>query len=83
MVLCLLKIYPPIFYLILHQMFPDVSGEMGAGLSSGGFLTCSADNTIRLWQMENWAQTHNHSQNILSNVSLASNITKFNKRKCK
>ncbi|CAK6962647.1 mitogen-activated protein kinase-binding protein 1-like [Scomber scombrus] len=49
------------------EMFPDVSGEMGAGISSGAFLSCSADNTIRLWHMEDWTQTHVHSQNILSN----------------
>ncbi|XP_042245978.1 mitogen-activated protein kinase-binding protein 1-like isoform X3 [Thunnus maccoyii] len=45
------------------EMFPDVPGDMGAGLSSGAFLTSSADNTIRLWHME---ETHVHSQNILS-----------------
>ncbi|XP_051265541.1 mitogen-activated protein kinase-binding protein 1-like isoform X3 [Dicentrarchus labrax] len=44
------------------EMFPDVPGELGAGLSSGAFLTCSADNTIRLWHMNDWT----HSQNILS-----------------
>ncbi|XP_029984207.1 mitogen-activated protein kinase-binding protein 1-like isoform X2 [Sphaeramia orbicularis] len=46
------------------EMFPDVSGE--SGLSSGAFLSCSADNTIRVWRMEDWTQTHIHSQNILS-----------------
>ncbi|KAM7395686.1 hypothetical protein PAMA_007112 [Pampus argenteus] len=48
------------------EMFPDVPGEMGCGLSSGAFITCSADNTIRLWHMDDWTQTHVHSQNILS-----------------
>lgn len=52
-------------------MFPDVPGELGAGLSSGAFLSCSADNTIRLWHMNDWTQTH--AQNILSSVSWASN----------
>ncbi|KAM9840285.1 mitogen-activated protein kinase-binding protein 1 [Aulostomus maculatus] len=46
------------------EMFPDVPGEMGAGLSCGAFLSCSADNTIRLWHMEDW--THVHSRNIIS-----------------
>ncbi|KAM3602699.1 uncharacterized protein V6R79_009223 [Siganus canaliculatus] len=44
------------------EIFPDVPGEVGAGLSSGAFLSCSADNTIRLWRMDDWT----HSQNILS-----------------
>ncbi|XP_019124215.2 mitogen-activated protein kinase-binding protein 1 [Larimichthys crocea] len=44
------------------EMFPDVPGVAGAGLSSGAFLSCSADNTIRLWHVDDWA----HSQNILS-----------------
>ncbi|XP_049446421.1 mitogen-activated protein kinase-binding protein 1-like isoform X1 [Epinephelus fuscoguttatus] len=48
------------------EMFPDVPGEFGAGLSSGAFLSCSADNTIRLWHVGDWTQTHVHSQNILS-----------------
>ncbi|XP_078130727.1 mitogen-activated protein kinase-binding protein 1-like [Sander vitreus] len=47
------------------EMFPDVPGEFGAGLSSGAFLSCSADNTIRLWRMDDWT-TRVHSQNILS-----------------
>ncbi|XP_034756679.1 mitogen-activated protein kinase-binding protein 1-like [Etheostoma cragini] len=46
-------------------MFPDVPGKFSAGLSSGAFLTCSADNTIRLWRMDDWT-TRVHSQNILS-----------------
>uniref|UniRef100_A0A3Q2ZRZ5 Mitogen-activated protein kinase-binding protein 1-like n=1 Tax=Kryptolebias marmoratus TaxID=37003 RepID=A0A3Q2ZRZ5_KRYMA len=33
-------------------MFPDVPGESAGGLSSGAFLTCSADNTIRMWRLE-------------------------------
>ncbi|XP_054871641.1 mitogen-activated protein kinase-binding protein 1-like isoform X2 [Amphiprion ocellaris] len=45
------------------EMFPDVPGEL-AGLSSGSFLTCSADNTIRLWRTSDGTQTQ--SQNILS-----------------
>ncbi|KAM9339134.1 mitogen-activated protein kinase-binding protein 1-like [Symphorus nematophorus] len=44
------------------EMFPDVPGELDGGLSSGAFLSCSADNTIRLWRMADWT----HSQNILS-----------------
>lgn len=48
-------------------MFPDVPGDLGAGLSSGAFLSCSADNTIRLWRTDGWA----HSQNILSSVRFA------------
>ncbi|XP_039981468.1 mitogen-activated protein kinase-binding protein 1-like [Xiphias gladius] len=48
------------------EVFPDVPGEMGTGLSSGAFLSCSADNTIRVWHMEDRSQTHVHFQNILS-----------------
>ncbi|XP_070705443.1 mitogen-activated protein kinase-binding protein 1-like [Pempheris klunzingeri] len=44
------------------EMFPDVPGELDTGLSSGAFLSCSADNTIRLWRMDD----RTHSQNILS-----------------
>ncbi|KAK5853187.1 hypothetical protein PBY51_006997 [Eleginops maclovinus] len=48
------------------EMFPDVPGEFATGLSSGAFLSCSADNTIRLWRTSDWTQTHVHSPNILS-----------------
>ncbi|XP_033931593.1 mitogen-activated protein kinase-binding protein 1-like [Pseudochaenichthys georgianus] len=48
------------------EMFPDVRGEFAAGLSSGVFLSCSADNTIRLWRTSDWTHTRDHSQNILS-----------------
>ncbi|XP_060908400.1 mitogen-activated protein kinase-binding protein 1-like [Labrus mixtus] len=44
------------------EMFPDVPGEFAAGLTSGAFFSCSADNTIRLWRIDDWT----HSQNILS-----------------
>ncbi|KAI3364429.1 hypothetical protein L3Q82_011222 [Scortum barcoo] len=44
------------------EMFPDVPGDLGNGLSSGAFLSCSADNTIRLWRMNDGM----HSGNILS-----------------
>lgn len=53
-------------------MFPDVPGEPDADLSSGAFLTCSADNTIRMWRIDDWTQTRVQPQNILSSVSLAS-----------
>ncbi|XP_062266679.1 mitogen-activated protein kinase-binding protein 1-like [Platichthys flesus] len=48
------------------EIFPDVPGEVAAGLSSGAFLSCSADNTIRLWRIDDWSQTRAHFQNILS-----------------
>lgn len=51
-------------------MFPDVSGELASAPASGVFLSCSADNTIRLWRMDDWT----HPQNILSAVSLALNV---------
>uniref|UniRef100_A0A8C6LP75 Mitogen-activated protein kinase binding protein 1 n=1 Tax=Nothobranchius furzeri TaxID=105023 RepID=A0A8C6LP75_NOTFU len=51
------------------EMFPDVSGESVAGLSSGVFLTCSADNTIRMWCVEHPTQHHVYSQNHLSNAA--------------
>ncbi|XP_005449803.1 mitogen-activated protein kinase-binding protein 1 isoform X2 [Oreochromis niloticus] len=46
------------------EVFPDVPEEVASGLSSGAFLTCSADNTVRVWRMDDWTQTH--SPNILS-----------------
>uniref|UniRef100_UPI003AAF42A3 mitogen-activated protein kinase-binding protein 1-like n=1 Tax=Centroberyx gerrardi TaxID=166262 RepID=UPI003AAF42A3 len=49
------------------QTFPEVPGGSDAGLSSGVFLSCSADNTIRLWCMDGWMQTQIHTQNVLSN----------------
>lgn len=48
-------------------MFPELPDKAGSGLSSGMFLSCSADNTIRLWHMDEWTR----SQNILSTVSSA------------
>lgn len=48
-------------------MFPDLPDKAGCGSSSGAFLSCSADNTIRLWHMDEWTR----SQNILSTVSSA------------
>ncbi|XP_056150161.1 mitogen-activated protein kinase-binding protein 1-like [Lampris incognitus] len=38
-----------------------------ATMTSGVFLSCSADDTIRLWCMEGQTQTHVHTHNILSN----------------
>lgn len=46
-------------------MFPELPDEVGSGLSSGVFLSCSADNTIRVWRMDEWTR----SQNLLSIVS--------------
>ncbi|XP_045551825.1 mitogen-activated protein kinase-binding protein 1 isoform X3 [Salmo salar] len=43
------------------QMVPEVPES---GLSSGEFLSCSADNTVRLWSTER--QGHTHPQNVLS-----------------
>ncbi|XP_068433202.1 mitogen-activated protein kinase-binding protein 1-like [Clinocottus analis] len=48
------------------EMFPDVPGEFVAGLSPGAFLTCSADNTVRLWRVDDRAPTCVPSQNVLS-----------------
>ncbi|KAK2856450.1 hypothetical protein Q5P01_005185 [Channa striata] len=48
------------------EMFPDAPGDMDTSFSSGAFISCSADNTIRLWCIEDWTQTHVYSQNILS-----------------
>uniref|UniRef100_A0AAX7SIN5 Mitogen-activated protein kinase binding protein 1 n=1 Tax=Astatotilapia calliptera TaxID=8154 RepID=A0AAX7SIN5_ASTCA len=49
-----------------------VPEEVASGLSSGAFLTSSADNTVRVWRMDDWTQTH--SPNILSQVRLTSKI---------
>ncbi|XP_034143857.1 mitogen-activated protein kinase-binding protein 1 isoform X2 [Esox lucius] len=46
------------------QMFPEVLELPESGLSSGVFLSCSADNTIRLWSTD--GQRHYHIQNVLS-----------------
>lgn len=54
------------------QVFPDVPEEVASGLSSGAFLTSSADNTVRVWRMDDWTQTH--PPNILSQVSLTSKL---------
>lgn len=51
-------------------MLPDVSGELASAPAPCVFLSCSADNTIRLWRMDDWT----HPQNILSAVSLALNV---------
>lgn len=67
----LLLTEPPPF-VTTPQVFPDVPEEVASGLSSGAFLTCSADNTVRVWRMDDWTQ--NHSPNILSQVSLTSKI---------
>lgn len=48
-------------------MFPDLPDKVGSGSSSCVFLSCSADNTIRLWHMDESTR----SQNILSTVSSA------------
>lgn len=48
-------------------MFPEVPDKAASGLSSATFLSCSADNTIRLWDMDEWTC----SPNILSTVSSA------------
>ncbi|XP_029966677.1 mitogen-activated protein kinase-binding protein 1-like [Salarias fasciatus] len=61
------KVYSALFHASCVwdlEMFPDVPGDSLAGVSSGAFLTCSADNTIRLWRTSDWTQTH--PQNILS-----------------
>lgn len=48
-------------------MFPELPDKVGSRLSSGSFLSCSADNTIRLWNVDEWTQSHN----VPSAVSLA------------
>ncbi|XP_061785028.1 mitogen-activated protein kinase-binding protein 1-like isoform X2 [Nerophis lumbriciformis] len=45
------------------EMVPDVP-ETAAGLSPAAFLSCSSDNTIRLWHVDDRA--HIRSRNILS-----------------
>ncbi|KAM8832217.1 mitogen-activated protein kinase-binding protein 1-like isoform 2-T2 [Spinachia spinachia] len=48
------------------EMFPDVSEAFGGGLSTGAFLSCSADNTIRLWRPDDGTQAPLRPHNILS-----------------
>lgn len=66
---CLVPQSRPILPLVGPQVFPEAAGDMDAGLSSGAFISCSADNTIRLWHIDE--QTQTCSQNILSSVSFA------------
>ncbi|XP_053744246.1 mitogen-activated protein kinase-binding protein 1-like [Synchiropus splendidus] len=48
------------------EMFPDVPGQPAASLSAGSFISCSADNTIRVWNMEGWSPVHIPPRNVLS-----------------
>ena len=36
----------------LQQVYPSVSDNRQAALPPGSFLTCSADDTIRVWNIE-------------------------------
>lgn len=51
------------------QVYPEGGGEKGGGgktcLPRGSFLSCSSDNTIRLWSIDGHSALH---RNILSNV---------------
>ncbi|XP_026007027.1 mitogen-activated protein kinase-binding protein 1 isoform X2 [Astatotilapia calliptera] len=50
------------------EMYPEGGGEKGGGgktcLPRGSFLSCSSDNTIRLWSIDGHSALH---RNILSN----------------
>ncbi|KAK7907226.1 hypothetical protein WMY93_015838 [Mugilogobius chulae] len=49
------------------QMFPDVQCQSGF-LSSGAFLSCSADNTIRMWHLNDAAQNPLQSTNLTDDL---------------
>uniref|UniRef100_H3CZG7 MABP1/WDR62 second WD40 domain-containing protein n=1 Tax=Tetraodon nigroviridis TaxID=99883 RepID=H3CZG7_TETNG len=50
------------------EMFPELPDEVGSGLSSGVFLSCSADNTIRVWRMDEWTRSQNLLSTDLQNI---------------
>ncbi|XP_068610167.1 mitogen-activated protein kinase-binding protein 1-like [Brachionichthys hirsutus] len=50
------------------EMFPDVSGDLGSGLSSGAFLSCSADSTIRVWRMDDCTRFQSILSSDLLNI---------------
>lgn len=53
------------------QVYPEVKDSNQACLPPSSFITCSSDNTIRLWNTES-SGVHGSTlhRNILSNVSL-------------
>lgn len=56
---------------LVAQMFPDAPGDTGAGLSTGAFISCSADNTIRAWHSEEQTPISLHPPDALSRVSFS------------
>ncbi|XP_072315799.1 mitogen-activated protein kinase-binding protein 1-like, partial [Eucyclogobius newberryi] len=54
------------------QMFPDV--PCPSGLSSGAFLSCSVDNTVRMWRVGESFQRPPWSRNLPSNVSVTESL---------
>ena len=42
------------------QVYPNVSDNRQAALPPGSFLTCSADDTVRVWNIE---EGENHMSN--------------------
>lgn len=61
----------PTLYPLPLQVYPEVKDSNQACLPPSSFITCSSDNTIRLWNTES-SGVHGSTlhRNILSNVSL-------------
>lgn len=57
-------------FLLPLQVYPEVKDSNQACLPPSSFITCSSDNTIRLWNIES-SGVHGSTlhRNILSNVS--------------
>lgn len=49
------------------QMYPQNSEREQSCLTTGSFLSCSSDNTIRLWNTDGYSATV--KRNVISNVS--------------
>ena len=55
------------------QIYPTVSGGQTSILPVNSFLTCSSDDTIRIWNLDNhMAETPFYKSNIYSHVSMCS-----------
>ena len=56
--------------LCIIQVYPDLNGSPDQCLPSGSFVTCSNDNTIRIWNCSTHLPTETPcKRNIYSNVS--------------
>lgn len=54
-------------FILRPQMYPETREGEQPCLPLGSFLTCSSDNTVRLWNTD--AHNASLSRNVISNVS--------------